>query len=85
MAEYTETDRNRDFDYFVKNYQKLFKKYGHKFIVIKNETVVGAYDSVFNAIDTLSGKYEVGTYIIQECSGDESAYRTSIMRLMIRG
>ena len=26
-----------------------------------------------------------GTYIIQECTGDENAYRTSIMRLMIKG
>ena len=85
MAEYRDEDRNRDFDFFVKNYQKLFNHYGHKFIAIKNEKVLGAYDSVLEAINILSENYEPGTYIIQECTGDENAYRTSIMRLMIKG
>ncbi len=85
MVEYRDEDRNRDFDFFMKNYQELFKHYGHKFIAIKDEKVLGTYDSVSEAINTLSEKYEPGAYIIQECTGDETAYRTSIMRLMIKG
>ena len=38
-----------------------------------------------DAIDELSSTYEIGTYIIQECTGDDSAYRTTIMRLIIKG
>lgn len=83
--EYTDIDRKKDFDYFISNYEKLFQTYGHKFLAIKNETILGAFDGVAEAIDALKDKYEVGTYIIQECSNDESAYRTSIMRLQIRG
>lgn len=85
MVEYRDDDRNKDFDFFMKNYQKLYKTYGHKFIAIRYEKVLGAYDSVSEAINTLSNNYKPGTYIIQECTDDESAYRTSIMRLMIKG
>lgn len=85
MVEYREKDRTRDFDFFMKNYQELFKRYGHKFLAIRDEKVLGAYNSVSEAIGNLSDKYEPGEYIIQECTGDETAYRTSIMRLMIKG
>ena len=85
MSNYTDIDRKKDFDYFVANYQDLFKKYGHKFLAIKNQQILGAYDSVPDTIKDLSPKYEIGTYIIQECTGDDSAYRTTIMRLIIRG
>ena len=85
MSNYTDADRKKDFNFFTTNYQELFKQYGHKFLVIKNEKVIGAYDSVPDAISKLSPTYEIGTYIIQECTGDDSAYRTTIMRLIIQG
>lgn len=83
--EYTDDNRNQDFDFFMKNYQELFKQYGHKFIAIKNGKILGAYNSVPETLNALSETFEPGSYIIQECTGDESAYRTSIMRLMIKG
>lgn len=82
---YTDKERERDFDFFVGNYQELYRKYGHKFLAIKNKKVLGTYDSVPEAIDDLTPKYEIGSYIIQECTGNESAYRTTIMRLIIGG
>lgn len=80
---YTDNDRKKDFEYFVKNYKKLYDEYGHTFIAIKNKQILGSYNSVLEAIANLEGSYDVGTYIIQECAEDESAYRTSIMRLLI--
>lgn len=85
MSKYTDIERKQDFNFFINNYQELYKKYGHKFLAIKNKEILGAYDSIPSAIDELSEKYEVGSYIIQECTGDESAYRTTIMRLIIKG
>ena len=82
---YTEPDRKSDFDFFIENYQELYKKYGHCFLAIKNKNILGAYNSVAEAISKLAPNYEVGSYIIQECTGDESAYRTTIMRLIIGG
>lgn len=85
MDNYTDIDRKKDFDYFVKNYQKLYRQYGHTFLAIKNEEIIGSYNSIPDAISQLSPTYELGTYIIQECNGDDSAYRTTIMRLIIKG
>ena len=82
---YTDEDRKNDFDFFIENYQNLYKEYGHKFLAIKDKKVLGAYDSVRETISDLTPTYEVGSYIIQECTGDESAYRTTIMRLIIGG
>lgn len=82
---YTDVQRKADFDYFVENYERFYLQYGHSFIAIKNKEVLGNYTSVREALDSLSPKYEVGSYIIQECTGDDSAYRTTIMRLVIKG
>lgn len=82
---YTDMDRKSDFDFFIENYQNLYEKYGHKFLAVKNKEILGAYDSVEDTIKDLAPAYEVGSYIIQECTGDESAYRTTIMRLIIGG
>lgn len=82
---YTDNERKRDFFYFIDNYQDLYKKYGHKFLAIKDESVLGHYDTVLDAILDLSPNYDLGSYIIQECTGDESAYKTTIMRLIING
>lgn len=82
---YTDMDRKSDFDFFIENYQNLYEKYGHKFLAVKNKEILGAYDSVEETISDLAPAHEVGSYIIQECTGDESAYRTTIMRLIIGG
>lgn len=82
---YAEQDRINDFDYFIENYQEIYKMYGHKFVAIRQKVILGVFNSVMDAINTLSFEYNVGTYIIQECNGDESAYRTNIMRLIIKG
>ena len=61
-----------DFNWFLNNYNDLYEKYGHKYLVIKEQSILGAYDNIREAIDNT--REELGTYIIQECNGDESAY-----------
>lgn len=65
-----------DFNWFLNNYDDIYKQYGHKFIVIKDKQILGAYDSAREAIDNTSE--EMGTYIVQECNGNESAYTNYI-------
>ena len=65
-----------DFNWFLNNYTDLYLKYGHKFLVIKNKSVLGAYDTVREALDNTHE--ELGTFIIQECTGDSSAYTNYI-------
>jgi hypothetical protein len=65
-----------DFNWFLNNYSELYKKYGHKFLVIKNKEILGAYTSVREALDNTNE--EMGTFIIQECNGTASAYTNYI-------
>lgn len=85
MSKYTDIERKKDFDFFISNYDTFYQQYGHNFLAIKNQKLLGAYDSVQEAIDTLSVTNDMGTYIIQECICDESAYKATIMRLIING
>ena len=36
-----------------------------------------------NYDEILSKEHEVGTYILQECNGNDSAYQTKLMRTLI--
>lgn len=84
MDTYTEQDRLNDFEYFISIYQDLYKEYGNSFIALKNKKILGAFKTVNEAIQALSDKYKLGTYIIQECNGDESGYTASIMTIFIK-
>ena len=83
--EYTENDRNNDFDFFLKNYHDFYKRYGHCCIAIRFEEILGIYNSIQEAIDILSNQYELGEYIIQECNGDESGYTNYISSWQLIG
>lgn len=72
---------NSDFNWFLNNYDSLYKLYGHKFLVVKNKTILGAYDSIRQAVDNTNEEF--GTYIVQECNGDESAYTATLTSLFI--
>ncbi len=75
---YTEKERREDFNYFIKHYQELYNKYGHKFIAIKNSKILGVFDTEIEAITDVSKEYPLGTFIVQECNGHESGYTNYI-------
>lgn len=74
---------NKDFQFFVDNYNSLYAEYGHKFIAIKNQSVLGVFDSMAEALNEVTKTEEPGSFIVQECTGDPSAYTSSIMSLCI--
>lgn len=78
MESYGERERQRDFDYFIAHYGEFYEKYGHKFIAIRNQTVLAVYDDEINAIRETSREYPLGSFIVQECNGDESGYTNYI-------
>ena len=64
----------KDFQYYLDNQAELVKKYNHRFLVIKDCQVVGDFDSYEEALFESSRKYELGTFLIQECTEGDSAY-----------
>jgi len=70
--------QDNDFMWFLANYTEFFNKYGHSFLVIKNENILGAYNSFKEAVEATKLTEELGTFIVQECSGSESAHTVQI-------
>ena len=64
----------KEFDYFIANQTELVGKYNGKFIVIKDQQVVGVFDSEQEAYSEASGKFELGTFLIQEVKPGSEVY-----------
>ena len=67
-----------NYEWFKQNYQNLFKRYGFGYLVIKNLQVIGVYSSYKEGLTKTLQSEEIGTFIIQLCSGYESAYTNYI-------
>ena len=59
-----------EFQYYLDNQTELAKKYEGKYIVIKNQQVLGAYEDQIEAIQETAKEHEVGTFLVQECDPD---------------
>lgn len=64
----------KEFKYFIDNQAKLVEKYNGKFIVIKNENVIGVYESNGEAYHETIKKEAPGTFLIQHCTPGTEAY-----------
>ena len=70
--------QDNDFNWFLENYNDFYKQYGSSFLAIKDKRVLGAYSSFKKAVDITLRTEEIGTFIVQECNGKESAYTVQI-------
>ena len=57
----------KEFQYYLDNQADFVKKYPKKFLVIKNQEVVGVYDTKEKAYDDATSKFDLGTFLIQQC------------------
>ena len=67
-----------EYKWFLDNYADLYKQYGASFLAIKNKTVLGVYHSYAEGVKKTLQSEEAGTFIVQKCNGDESAYTNYI-------
>ena len=58
---------DEDYYFFEKNMEPLYEKYGHKFLAIKNQGVIGVYNTFQEALDNTLKTEKLGTFLIQEC------------------
>lgn len=64
----------KEFKYYIANQEELVKKFRGKFLVIRGEEVVGNFDTFEDALAASQEKYEIGTFLIQECLPGEDNY-----------
>lgn len=69
---FTHSSVDDNYAWFEDNLTELVKKYDDKYIVIKNKSVLSAYDSFDDAFTKTSESENPGTYIILLCSLDKN-------------
>lgn len=70
--------QNNDFEWFKKNIKDLFSEYGARFVAIKNEKVIGVFDTYAEGVTETAKREPLGSFIVQRCGKDESAYTNYI-------
>ncbi len=70
--------QQQDYDWFLQNYEELFNEYGVSYLAIKKRKVLGKYNSYAEAVLETEKTEPLGSFIVQYCNGDESAYTAYI-------
>lgn len=63
-----------EFNYYLEHQDELVERYNGRILVIKNQRVIGDYDSEPEAIEETSKQEEMGTFLVQKCEPGTSAY-----------
>lgn len=75
---------DNEFKYYLSNQDALVEKYNGKFIVIKDEQVIGVYNSHVEAYSETTKTEKLGTFLIQHCvAGADSHTQTFHSRVFI--
>lgn len=64
----------KEFNYFLKNQEKLIKEYPGKYIVIKGNKILDIYDNQLDAYLNTKESEEAGTFLIQHCIPGNEEY-----------
>lgn len=67
-------DLGKMFQYYLTHQNELVKQYNGKYLVIKDDEVVGVYDTESDAYFESVEKYGLGNFLIQLCTEGTSAY-----------
>ena len=68
------SDVKQLFQFYLDHQAELVKKYNGKYIVIKDNEVVGAFDNNADAYFDSEQKYGLGNFLIQLCTEGDEAY-----------
>ena len=67
----------KEFAYYLAHKDELLKKFSGKYLVIKDENIIGAFNSEMEAYTETQKTHALGTFLIQPCvPGEESHTQT---------
>jgi hypothetical protein len=73
-AKYMANNLEKEFKFFLEHQAEFVKKYDKKFVVIKNQQILGVYNDAKTAFLETQKKHAVGSFLIQECRQGVEAY-----------
>jgi hypothetical protein len=68
----------KDLEWYIANQQELSAKYNGKTLLIVNQCLIGAFDSISEAYSTAIKTYPLGTFTLQPCSPDSDSYTLTL-------
>ncbi len=68
------TNLKIEFVFYVGHQTELVEKYDGRFIVIKDEEVIGDFDTELEAIEETVKKHKLGTFLVQKCEPGSDSY-----------
>ncbi|MCU0782770.1 MAG: DUF5678 domain-containing protein [Verrucomicrobia bacterium] len=63
-----------EFNYYLEHQNELVEKFGGKHVVIKDQKVIGSYDSEVQAIQETVKSHRLGTFLVQKCEPGSAGY-----------
>lgn len=70
----TDSNLQKQLEYFKSHQDEFVRKYEGKFLVIKDQAVQGVYDTEMEAYTDAKEKFELGTFLIQQCLPGQESY-----------
>lgn len=63
-----------DFRYYLEHQDEIVRKYNGKFVVIKNGSIIGAYDNEIQAVEEARKSHELGSFLVQHVTPGKDEY-----------
>ena len=73
----TDERLQKELEYFKAHQDELVKKHRGKFLVIKDQQVQGVYETEFAAYTEAKKKFDLGSFLIQQCLPGQESYTQS--------
>jgi hypothetical protein len=64
----------KEFQYYLDHQGELVKQHRGKYVVIRDCTVLGVYDSEMQAINSTIKTHPLGTFLVQKCEPGAESY-----------
>lgn len=68
----------KNLDWYIQNQAELSAKYNGKVLLVVNQALVGAFDSMEDAYTTALQSYAPGTFTLQPCSPGSDSYTLTL-------
>lgn len=65
----------KEYEFYQQNKEQLISDYLNKYIVIKDNSVLGVYDSMDDAVKTSLSKNTLGTFLVKLVEAEEQTVR----------
>jgi hypothetical protein len=68
----------KNLDWYIANQKELSAKYNGKILLIVNQELIGAFNSMDEAYTTALKTYALGDFTLQPCSPDPDSYTLTL-------